>query len=190
MPGRILPGEMYWITCSRRPESESEVTQLCPTLCDPMDLAYQAPLSMGFPRLEYWSGLPFSSPGDLPDPGIKPRSPASQADALPSEPPGKPEPTQMPTGVGKVMCEGDKQFVSSPADRMSTVESLREAGLQPSISWWTCMPGVVNLSAFARGATTSDQFPSKTFFPTHTWASTAPLPASLVLVMRICVALC
>ena len=183
MPGRILPGEMYWITCSRRPESESEVTQLCPTLCDPMDLAYQAPLSMGFPRLEYWSGLPFSSPGDLPDPGIKPRSPALQADALPSEPPGKPEPTQMPTGVGKVMCEGDRQFVSSPADRMSTVESLREAGLQPSISWWTCMPGVVNLSAFARGATTSDQFPSKTFFPTHTWASTAPLPASLVLLV-------
>ena len=44
---------------------------------------------MGFSRQEYWSGLPFSSPGDLPDPGIKPGSPTSQADALPSEPPGK-----------------------------------------------------------------------------------------------------
>ena len=85
MPGRILPGEMYWITCSRRPESESEVTQLCPTLCDPMDLAYQAPLSMGFPRLEYWSGLPFSSPGDLSDPGIESRSLALQAGSSPSE---------------------------------------------------------------------------------------------------------
>ena len=41
---------------------------------------------MGFSRQEYWSGLPFSSPGDLPDPGIEPRSPALQADALPSEP--------------------------------------------------------------------------------------------------------
>ena len=45
---------------------------------------------MGFSRQEYWSGLPFPSPGDLPDPGIKPRSPALQADALPSELPGKP----------------------------------------------------------------------------------------------------
>ena len=51
---------------------------------------YQAPLTMGFYRQEYWSGLPLSSPGDLPDPGIKPRSPTWQADALPSEPPGKP----------------------------------------------------------------------------------------------------
>ena len=50
----------------------------------------QAPPSMGFSRQEYWSGLPFPSPGDLPDPGIKPRSPALQTDALTSEPPGKP----------------------------------------------------------------------------------------------------
>ena len=52
--------------------------------------AYQAPLSMGFFRQEYRSGLPFPSPGDLPDPGIKPGSPALQADALPSEPQGSP----------------------------------------------------------------------------------------------------
>ena len=45
---------------------------------------------MGFSRQEYWSGLPFPSPGDLPDPGIKPGSPALEADALTSEPPGKP----------------------------------------------------------------------------------------------------
>ena len=44
---------------------------------------------MGFSRKDYWSGLPFSSPGDLPDPGIEPGSPALQADSLPSEPPGK-----------------------------------------------------------------------------------------------------
>ena len=53
-------------------------------------IAYHAPPSMGFSRQEYWSGLPFPSPGDLPNPGIKPRSPALQADALSSEPPGKP----------------------------------------------------------------------------------------------------
>ena len=45
---------------------------------------------MGFSKQDYWSGFQFPSPGDLPDPGIKPRSPALQADALPSEPPGKP----------------------------------------------------------------------------------------------------
>ena len=55
----------------------------------PRTVAHQAPLSMGFSRKEYWSGSPCPSPGDLPDPGIKPRSPALQADALPSEPPGK-----------------------------------------------------------------------------------------------------
>ena len=57
----------------------------------PWTVAQQAPLSMGFSRQEYWSGLPFPSPGDLPDPGIEPRSPTLQADALISEPPGKPK---------------------------------------------------------------------------------------------------
>ena len=56
-------------------------------------VAYQVPPSVGFSRQEYWSGLPFPSPVDLPDPGIKPGFPALQADALPSEPPGKPQST-------------------------------------------------------------------------------------------------
>ena len=56
----------------------------------PWTVAYQAPPPIGFSRQEYWSGLPFPSPGDLPDPGIEPGSPAFQADALISEPPGKP----------------------------------------------------------------------------------------------------
>ena len=53
-------------------------------------MAHQASLFMGFSRQEYWNGLPFPSPGDLPHPGIEPRPPASEADALTSEPPGKP----------------------------------------------------------------------------------------------------
>ena len=92
------------------------VLQLCPTLCysidcipqsygcmtvkvkllshvqlfaTPWTVAYQALPSMGFSRQEYWSGLPFRSPEDLPDPGTQPRSPAWQADTLQSEPPGK-----------------------------------------------------------------------------------------------------
>ena len=54
----------------------------------PWTVAHQAPPSMGFSRQEYWSGLPFPSPGDLPDPRIEPRSLALQEDSLTSEPPG------------------------------------------------------------------------------------------------------
>ena len=55
----------------------------------PWIVAYQAHLSMAFSRQEHWSGLPFPSPGDLPDPGIELKSPALQAESLPSEPPGR-----------------------------------------------------------------------------------------------------
>ena len=58
------------------------VGQSCLNLATPWTIACQAPLSMGFSRHEYWSRLPFPSAGDLPDPGIKPKSPALQADSL------------------------------------------------------------------------------------------------------------
>ena len=61
------------------------VTKLCLTLATPWTVACQVPLSMGFSRQEYGSGLPFSSLRDLPDPGIKPGSPALQADSFPSK---------------------------------------------------------------------------------------------------------
>ena len=67
------------------------VAKWCPTLATPWTVACQAPLFMGFSRQKYWSVLPFPSPGDLPDPGIKPRSPALQADSLPTEQQGKPQ---------------------------------------------------------------------------------------------------
>ena len=57
----------------------SVCVQLCPTLCDPRSEAHQAPLSMAFARQEYWSGLPFPTPGNLPHPGIETVSPASPA---------------------------------------------------------------------------------------------------------------
>ena len=69
----------------------------------PWTVAYQAPPSMGFSRQEYWSKLPFPSPGDLPDPGIEPRSPEFHADALTSEPPG--DPGSIP-GSGRLAGEG------------------------------------------------------------------------------------
>ena len=66
------------------------VAQLCPTLMTPWTVARQAPLSMVCCRRESWSGLPFSTPRDLPNSGIEPRSPTLQEGSLLSEPPGKP----------------------------------------------------------------------------------------------------
>ena len=87
----------------RKSESENEVVQSCLTLCNPMDSSlHQAPPSMGFSRQEYWSGLPFPSPGNLLDPGIEPRSPTLQTDALPSEPSGKSR--EQGGGEGKERC--------------------------------------------------------------------------------------
>ena len=67
------------------------VTRSCLTPVAPGTVSHQAPLSMGFSRQEYWSGLPFPFPGGLLDPRIKPGSPALQADSIPTEPPGKPD---------------------------------------------------------------------------------------------------
>ena len=64
--------------------------QLCPSLCNPWTVAHQAPLSMRFSRQEYWSGLPFLSPGDLTNPGMEPTSRALAGRFFTTEPPGKP----------------------------------------------------------------------------------------------------
>ena len=81
-----LPQSFYLIFSKVKVKSLSHVR----LFATPWNVTYQAPLSMGFSRQEYWSGLPFPSPGDLPNPGIKLWYPALQADALPSDPPGKP----------------------------------------------------------------------------------------------------
>ena len=71
-------------------ESESEVSQSCPTLCDPMDCSLPGSSSIGFSRQEYWSGLPFPSPGYLLDSGIQPMCPMLADGFFITEPPGKP----------------------------------------------------------------------------------------------------
>ena len=68
------------------------VAQLCPTLCDPMDYSPPGSSVHGIFQARVMDGLPFPSPGDLPNPEIEPESPALQADSLPSKPPGKPNP--------------------------------------------------------------------------------------------------
>ena len=69
---------------------KGKLLSLVQLFATPWTVAYQASPSMGFSRQEYWSGVPLPSPGDLPNPGIEPGSSALEADALTSEPPGKP----------------------------------------------------------------------------------------------------
>ena len=79
-----MPG--MWLSCC------SLVPELCPAFLTAWPVAHQALLSTGFPRQEYWSELPFPSPGDLPKPGIKHASPALAGGFFIAEPPGKPLP--------------------------------------------------------------------------------------------------
>ena len=76
----------FWLCCVFVAVHNSGlITKSCPTLANPWTVALQAALSLGFSRQEYWSGLPFPSPEDLPDPGIEPRSPELQAECLPTK---------------------------------------------------------------------------------------------------------
>ena len=77
------------------------------TLCDPMDYSPPGPSFHRTARQEYWSGLLFSSPGDLPDPRIEPRSPALQANSLPSEPPGKSKWYKYVSQIYEIFSYGD-----------------------------------------------------------------------------------
>ena len=86
--GGFIPG---FASCQELGVRACSVTQLYLTLCDP-----QAPLFMGFLRQEDWSGLPFSPPGDLPDPGIEPKSPLLAGRFFITEPPGTPHPESEP----------------------------------------------------------------------------------------------
>ena len=92
------PSSFSWLCPAFAPQCvRAQSLQLCLTLCELLDWAHKVPLSMGFSRQEYWSGLPCPPlKRDLPNPGIEPRSSALHVDSLPSEPPGKPK----NTGVG------------------------------------------------------------------------------------------
>ena len=87
---------------------------------------------MGFSRQEYWSGLPFPSPGDLPDPGIEPRSPALEADALTSEPPGKPYLTHAAKSLQSCPTLCDPIYGNPPGSPVPGI-------LQPRTLEWVAM---------------------------------------------------
>ena len=97
----------------------------------PWTILYQAPPSMGFSRQEYWSGLPFPFPRYFPDPGIEPRSPALQADALPSEPPGRRTPAECPI----IQLNSDTIYPKIASD--SQVDGSAHKTAPPTPSSWS-----------------------------------------------------
>ena len=114
------------------------VAQLCLTLCDPMGCSLPNSSILGFFRQEYWSGLPFPSPGDLPNPGIEPRSAMLGVDSLPTEPPGKPSKN---TRVGNLSLL-QRIFLTQESNQgllhcrqMRYQLSYQEAQFWPSTGW-------------------------------------------------------
>ena len=107
----------------------------------PWTVAHQAPPSMVFSRQEYWSGLPFPSAGDLPDPGIEPGSPASRADALTSEPPGS---SIQPSVGPRVTCTGHRP--TKPAQprpsKSSQFDRRFRQVISPVIHFYICKLGL------------------------------------------------
>ena len=99
--------------------SEMKLLSCVLLFATPWTVTYKAPPSMGFSRQEYWSGLPFPSPGDLPNPGIEPRSPALQADALTSEPPGRSTGYNSPKYYSGICCIA--QLVKNPPAMQETL---------------------------------------------------------------------
>ena len=100
-------------------------------------VACQAPLSMEFSRREYWSGLPFPSPGDLPNAVIEPGSPALQADALPSEPPGKPQACEVENQIKGLTRKTPWKFPGENFHRKNTFYPRAKA---PRLCIWLYQP--------------------------------------------------
>ena len=92
----------------------------------PWTVAYQVPLSVGFCRQEYWSGLPFPFLGDLPDSGIEPRSPALEADTLTSKPPGKPGVRGVCNFLGSVLPQQKFEVADGPVLQLSFIGKQRK----------------------------------------------------------------
>ena len=146
-------------------------------------ITYQAPLSMGFSRHEYWSGVPFPSPGDLPYPGIKPQSPALQADSLPSEPPGKPFSPDHHLQIIRLFCFPHCHRHLAQGVFHPTPPSIFQAREKdPYFSCWRTRPWTVQLQLFRLIFGHSCSPPSLLYTRTHTHTPLfypSPFPPSI-----------
>ena len=157
---------------------------LCAT---PWTAAYQAPLSMGFSRQEYWNGLPLPSPGHLPNPGIKPLSPALQANSLLSQPPGKPD-TYTAAAAAKslqsfpTLCDPiDGSSPGSPVPGILQARTLERVAISFSNAWKWKMK-VTSLSRVQPSVTpwtAAFQAPLSVGFSRQEYWSGVPVPSPI-----------
>ena len=157
---------------------------LCAT---PWTAAYQAPLSMGFSRQEYWNGLPLPSPGHLPNPGIKPLSPALQANSLLSQPPGKPD-TYTAAAAAKslescpTLCDPiDGSSPGSPVPGILQARTLERVAISFSNAWKWKMK-VTSLSRVQPSVTpwtAAFQAPPSVGFSRQEYWSGVPVPSPI-----------
>ena len=112
--------------------------------------AQQAPLSMGFSRQEYWSGLPCPPPEDLPDTGTEPASPALQVDSLPTEPPGKPSITRQPSTIRIYLLQTGNGF-----EVQSLCSQAKEVDSNYNVCFHSCVGGNVFFATNNYSDTTS-----------------------------------
>ena len=125
------------------------VAQSCLTLCDPLGCSPPGSSVHGtFPRQEYWSGLPFPSPGDFTKPGIEPRSPSLQMDPLPSEPPGKTVTAQMIYNgfIRKMQRRHEIVYWFPNVTILNSFPLCRCMMLLPSSGWQSLIPFHLNMS--------------------------------------------
>ena len=149
------------------------VTKSCLTLVTPWTVARQAPLSMGFPRQEYWSGLPLPSPGDLPGPGIKPRCPTLQADSLPTELWGKPLYRKF-YKMGGAFCLSQKVFPQTIFSKVVSTVILATSSFLAS----ACVRSLFShLQLFATPWTVAHQVPLSMGFSRQEHWSGLPFPS-------------
>ena len=139
-------------------------------LATPLTVAPQAPLSMGFSRQQYWSGLPFPSPEDLPDPEIEPRSPTLQADALTSEPPGSPVVKNLPASAKDIRDMVLSQHQEDPLEEgMATHSSILPWSIPMDRGdWWATVHRVAKSRTRLTWLSTHalyDHFYFPSFFP-------------------------
>ena len=144
---------MGWDTCSRHLVSNSKILMHCENESESRIWLFAAPWttqSVEFSRPEYWRGWPFPSPGDLPNPGIEPRSPTLQADSLPAEPPGKPINTLSTLPKSKTVCLICKRGLSPQIHSQLSTEHryLPDLGNPACVEWslqtFNKLTGVMN----------------------------------------------
>ena len=136
----------FWYFCMILKWSEVKLLSRVRLFATPWTVARQPPLSIGFSRQEYWSGLAFPSPGDLPDPGIEPRSPTLEADALTSEPPGKPEHNLkllQESKAGSTREQGQTEMSVKTVTKWSKRYCDSEHGVHQEVNE-NCLPNVVD----------------------------------------------